>query len=67
MLFLTRSWPFVSHSRVHGEKSLVSGFLLFLLIILPASAIQTHTADPGARTVQIVYESDVRGYYLPCG
>ncbi len=25
------------------------------------------TREPGTRSVQVVYESDTRGYYLPCG
>ena len=45
----------------------MSSVLSFFLAILSASAFQHETADPGARTVQIVYESDTRGYYQPCG
>jgi hypothetical protein len=25
------------------------------------------SGEAGSRTVQLVYESDTRGYYLPCG
>ena len=54
-------------SVVHGEDSLRKGFMSLALAFLSASAFQPTGANPGARSVQIVYESDTRGYYQPCG
>jgi hypothetical protein len=54
----------------------MSGRILFLpsiLILATISSASRQAGDPpGAavfapRQVQIVYESDTRGYYLPCG
>lgn len=35
------------------------------LTAMPGASLRA--ADTGTRTVQLVYESDTRGYYLPCG
>jgi len=44
------------------------GFLLVALATATAvSAALGILGEPGDRAVQIVYESDTRGYYLPCG
>ena len=44
------------------------GFLLVVLAAATAvSAALGILGEPGDRAVQIVYESDTRGYYLPCG
>ncbi len=43
---------------------------VFLIGFLGLSALivaSRRTADIGERTIQVVYESDTRGYYLPCG
>jgi hypothetical protein len=44
------------------------GFALFLLVAAAAmTAAFGALGEKGERAVQIVYESDTRGYYLPCG
>jgi len=76
MLFLSRRSPssfvFGPVERVPGlfEKEGVSmrGFLLVVLAAVTAvTAALGMLGEPGERAVQIVYESDTRGYYLPCG
>jgi hypothetical protein len=66
---VVRVWP---GCRVPGlfEKEGVSmrGFLLVVLAAVTAvTAALGMLGEPGERAVQIVYESDTRGYYLPCG
>ena len=48
-----------------GEITMVFGFLWFFIMVSTSPLAQT--PDSGARTIQLVYESDTRGYYLPCG
>ena len=44
------------------------GFLLVVFATATAvSAARGILGEPGDRAIQIVYESDTRGYYLPCG
>jgi hypothetical protein len=40
---------------------------MFVLVVMLAAALPAPPAKTGQTTVQIVYESDTRGYYLPCG
>ena len=52
------------------EKEGVSmrGFLLVVFATVTAvCASLGMLGESGERVVQIVYESDTRGYYLPCG
>ena len=68
VVFLTRPLlSFDSYCRLIEERSLILSFLSILFVILSAPAVLRQTADAGTRPVQIVYESDTRGYYLPCG
>ena len=44
------------------------GFLLVVFATVTAvCASLGMLGESGERVVQIVYESDTRGYYLPCG
>ena len=45
---------------------MVFGFLWLFFTMLTSSPLG-QTPDSGVRTIQLVYESDTRGYYLPCG
>lgn len=51
-------------------RSLLFIALLSLAAALPAPwppGASSPSARAGSRSVQFVYESDTRGYYLPCG
>ena len=48
----------------------MSGRVSSLIAVMGLTAlvsISARSSDTGARRVQVVYESDTRGYYLPCG
>ena len=38
-----------------------------LLVSTAVSSASHQTTEAGRHAVQLVYESDTRGYYLPCG
>jgi len=41
--------------------------LIFLLLMAPGAAQTPEPAAPWEASVRLVYESDTRAYYRPCG
>ncbi len=55
--------------RYGSEGNLLRVILLCAawVAVLAGAAVTGPPADEGGTTVQLIYHSDTRGYYLPCG